>query len=506
MQTSIKSSLKQLSSEQPEPPDIDVTTGSMFDLKTNGSPGVLHWKRAFVHQIYPLLLLCMDILLIVGLFAIATSLRYDTHLLEAMSRRILLVMVATNVLGVALIGGYSYHTNIGTFRFISEHVIVSAGVFIGVFFVIYSFVAYGVRMNSGRSVIVFTLLAFPVLSIFYRSCLARLKQAYQKAHILCLIGDGGSSDLYRRLVARHSRLKVIVYDPSGERVGRNLVADDPKSPVYQPLDDLEFNSSINGQYVESYVVSCPLDDLPPRVAKRLAVAQFSGNNVCTYEAYLREKMMIIPPGEVTMGWALERGFLMSKNMTFDRVKRFMDIAFGLGGLILFSPLFLVIALLVKFTSKGPVIFTQSRVGKREVPFTLYKFRSMRVGSERGSKYTSKNDNRITPVGKFLRKTRLDEIPQFWNVLKGDLSLIGPRAEWTELVKDYERKFPYYHFRHAVKPGITGWAQVNYSYGESDEDTIEKLNYDLYYVRKHSFVLDAVIIVKTVYIVLFGRGQ
>lgn len=131
---------------------------------------------------------------------------------------------------------------------------------------------------------------------------------------------------------------------------------------------------------------------------------------------------------------------------------------------------------------------------------------MKVGSEKGNKYTQEGDSRITAIGGFLRKTRLDELPQLWNVLKGDLSLIGPRAEWIDLVNDYEQKFPFYHFRHAVKPGITGWAQVNYSYGENDRDTLEKLNYDLYYVRKYSFVLDVSICVKTFYTMIFGMGR
>ena len=137
---------------------------------------------------------------------------------------------------------------------------------------------------------------------------------------------------------------------------------------------------------------------------------------------------------------------------------------------------------------------------------IYKFRSMKVGSEKGAKYTAANDSRLTPIGKFLRKSRLDELPQFWNVLIGDLSIIGPRAEWVDLVESYEKKFPYYHFRHEIKPGITGWAQVNYSYGQNDEDTIEKLNYDLYYIRKYSPLLDVIIVVKTLYMVIFGRGQ
>ena len=141
-------------------------------------------------------------------------------------------------------------------------------------------------------------------------------------------------------------------------------------------------------------------------------------------------LKMVSPREVNMGWALKGGFATHNN-TYDRIKRALDIAFALIGITVFWPLMLGAALLVKLTSRGPVIFRQERIGLREVPFTLYKFRSMKVRSEEGSMYTEKNDSRLTPIGKFLRKTRIDELPQFWNVLKGDVSLVGPRAEWSE---------------------------------------------------------------------------
>jgi lipopolysaccharide/colanic/teichoic acid biosynthesis glycosyltransferase len=131
---------------------------------------------------------------------------------------------------------------------------------------------------------------------------------------------------------------------------------------------------------------------------------------------------------------------------------------------------------------------------------------MREGSENGCRYTEENDSRITRIGGFLRATRLDEIPQFFNVLRGDMSLIGPRAEWDKLVDDYEMQIPYYNFRHLVKPGITGWAQVNYPYGVSVEDARIKLRYDLYYVKYFSFMMDVSIIFKTIYVVIFGKGR
>lgn len=167
---------------------------------------------------------------------------------------------------------------------------------------------------------------------------------------------------------------------------------------------------------------------------------------------------------------------------------------------------LLIALAVKLTSRGPVFFVQERVGRGERPFNLIKFRSMAEGSEVGNAYTEENDRRITRVGAFLRRTHLDELPQLFNVLSGTMSLVGPRAEWRRLVDEYELTIPHYHFRHMVKPGVTGWAQVNYPYGLSEGDAVEKLRYDLYYVRHCSLFLDISTLLKTAYTILFAKGR
>jgi len=156
--------------------------------------------------------------------------------------------------------------------------------------------------------------------------------------------------------------------------------------------------------------------------------------------------------------------------------------------------------------RGPVFFHQTRIGKNHEPFPIVKLRTMRVAASHGDRYTRPGDSRITRIGGFLRATRIDELPQLWSVLRGDMSLIGPRAEWDLLVADYEKQIPCYHFRHFVKPGITGWAQVNYPYGANLEDTIRKLEYDLYYIRRFSFMLDAAIVLKTIHIMIFGKGR
>jgi len=203
------------------------------------------------------------------------------------------------------------------------------------------------------------------------------------------------------------------------------------------------------------------------------------------------------------------GFQLSRNSPYHYLKRLCDIALSSVLLVTCSPLMVVIAGVVWLRSGRPILFRQVRVGREGELFTAYKFRTMRVDAANAVTqdiYTRENDARITRVGRRLRKLRLDELPQLWNVLRGDMSLIGPRAEWIKCAERYEQKIPFYHFRHLVKPGITGWAQVNYPYGESDEDAIEKLKYDLYYIRHYSLKLDAMIVLKTVHTVLFGKGR
>jgi lipopolysaccharide/colanic/teichoic acid biosynthesis glycosyltransferase len=166
------------------------------------------------------------------------------------------------------------------------------------------------------------------------------------------------------------------------------------------------------------------------------------------------------------------------------------------------------ALAVKLTSPGPVLYRQKRVGRYGLVFDCYKFRTMRADAEAegGPTWAGDGDPRITPVGRVLRRTRLDEIPQLWNVLRGDMGFVGPRPERPEFVEWLSREIPYYHLRHIIRPGITGWAQVRYQYGASLEESKEKLRYDLYYIKNISLSLDLLILLQTTKIVLLGRGS
>lgn len=190
-------------------------------------------------------------------------------------------------------------------------------------------------------------------------------------------------------------------------------------------------------------------------------------------------------------------------------KRLFDVTFAMIVLLMTWPFMLLtaLAILIESGMRAPVLYRQERVGERGKPFPLIKFRSMRTDAEKDgiARWASKHDDRVTRVGRFIRKVRLDELPQLWNVLRGDMSLIGPRPERPQFVNDLAQKIRYYELRHCVKPGLAGWAQLNYPYGATEADAAEKLKYDLFYVKNHDFMLDLMILIQTVEVVVFRRG-
>ena len=189
------------------------------------------------------------------------------------------------------------------------------------------------------------------------------------------------------------------------------------------------------------------------------------------------------------------------------LKRLTDIILSIILLVILSPILFMVMLVIKIDSKGSVFYSQDRVGEGHLIYRIYKFRSMFTDAEKktGPVFTTKNDDRVTRAGRFFRKWRIDEIPQLWNVLRGEMSFVGPRPEREFFVKQLEQKIPYYRERFSVKPGITGWAQVCYRYGYTLEDAVEKLNYDLFYIKNMSIFMDLMIILRTIKIVLFGIG-
>ena len=206
------------------------------------------------------------------------------------------------------------------------------------------------------------------------------------------------------------------------------------------------------------------------------------------------------------GWLIySEGF--SKSSTRRFFKRAVDLILSIAMLTIGMPFVILTALIIKIDSRGPVFYKQERVGEKRKPYPMFKFRSMVSDAEKksGPVWAKDDDARITRVGRFIRMWRIDEVPQLWNVLKGEMSFVGPRPEREHFVKQLDERIPFYSQRFKVKPGITGWAQISYGYGASVEDATEKLNYDLFYIKNMSIFLDVVIIIRTVKIVIFSRG-
>lgn len=254
--------------------------------------------------------------------------------------------------------------------------------------------------------------------------------------------------------------------------------------------------------IADIVVEMPRE-LDDRVRQELMECTASGLSVMDLNFFVESRLARVEPDAIREDWFWSQDPLYFHPI-FTAFKRATDVVISLAGLVASAPLFPLIALAIKLQDRGPVFYSQLRVGQFNRPFWIYKFRTMRVDAEKhGAAWADKTDNRVTWLGRLLRKTRLDEIPQFWNVLKGEMSLIGPRPERPEMITAIEPEVPFYRYRHLVKPGITGWAQINYPYGASVEDSYKKLTYDLYYVKNASFTLDLQILLGTVLAMVRG---
>jgi len=263
-------------------------------------------------------------------------------------------------------------------------------------------------------------------------------------------------------------------------------------------------SNLNGNTVDydSIVVDLHAHD-DPELVQTIADSSLHGISV-KHAASVLERYS----GRTNLDYLAGEGlYSLNKERAYRIFKRFWEV----GLIVVFSPLIILLSLItsiaIKLDSKGPLLFTQERVGKNGELFTLYKFRSMITDAEaEGSQFADKKDDRVTRVGQFIRKFRIDELPQFWNVLKGDMSLIGPRPEQKDFVEYFEEEIPFYSYRHKVRPGITGWAQVQDGYAASLSATKRKLEYDLYYVKNLSLSLDLLIVYATVKTILTGFGS
>lgn len=244
-----------------------------------------------------------------------------------------------------------------------------------------------------------------------------------------------------------------------------------------------------------------------RITRKILEARMSGIEVIDMPSLYEQLADRVPVKYIEDQWLLfSNGFYLISRQYMQKIKRLLDFFFSTLLLFCFSPIMILTAIAIRIDSPGPVFYKQQRVGKGCRVFTVHKFRSMCYNAEEhGARWAQKKDPRVTRVGKWIRLFRIDELPQIWNVFTGDMSLVGPRPERPEFVKELDSQIPYYTVRHTVPPGITGWAQIKYPYGASIEDALRKLEYDLYYIKNMSLLLDLKILLRTVGVVLLGEG-
>jgi sugar transferase (PEP-CTERM system associated) len=358
-------------------------------------------------------------------------------------------------------------------------------------------------LSVGRGIFAYSIVISAIFLVVWHTFLRLyLGNRAPRTNLLVL----GTGDLAReavREILRHPELgiKVVGFvDDNPEMVGVSIV--NPKVVgLYQDLAQLVTNNKID------HIVVGLKDRRGKLPIKELLDFKTRGVRIEDATTFYERVAGKIPVDNLKPSWMVfNSGFNVSKRMLLE--KRIFSVIISAVLLVLFSPVILLLMILIKLDSKGPVFYRQERVGQDGRTFALVKFRSMYENAEDGTGpvWCKEGDNRVTRIGRLMRKTRLDELPQFFNVFRGDMSLVGPRPERPHFVQKLAESIPYYHLRHAVKPGITGWAQINYGYANTIDHTVQKLQYDLFYIKNMSWVLDGLIMLETIKTVLVKKGS
>ncbi|MCX6784802.1 MAG: sugar transferase [Candidatus Komeilibacteria bacterium] len=359
------------------------------------------------------------------------------------------------------------------------------------------FYLFSINANiTPKTVIVIQILIFSVLFSLWRYLFQKIfNQNSLKQQVL--------------LYGLHPHLNSIIEEIQHQQhlfylVGCYVFTRDPNIRISAPIYSLDYNLEelIKKEKITTIVIAENLNSTDSEDLAKLLPYQVDIFSLPKfYETFFQK----IPIQFLETSWFLEN-FSEGQKRLLATPKRILDISLSLFCSIPSLLILPLLALLIKITSPGPVFFKQIRSGQNNKPFLAIKFRTMTIDAEKnGPQWAQKNDPRVTTIGKYLRKLRLDEIPQLWNILKGEMSFVGPRPERPEFIEQIDKNIAFYGYRHLVKPGLTGWAQINYPYGSSLDDARIKLEYDLYYIKNRSFFLDLSIIIKTINTVLKGWG-
>ncbi len=455
-------------------------------------------------------LLTADLLLISGAYFISREIRVSQQLnMSAAYFLQISAFFACILIAVALIGGYRERRTFQLLHFSAEFgLAVLIGAAAGTFVLFVFFSAGDFYSAQSRVVLFYTAIGYAIPALGLRILAASMWTHRARRIPFLAIGSLAELDKFERYCRLMNFDSPLVLTDTNLHVIRESTRDQTHvshASAYQIFRDTILSTdapttaetSGAAMDFEGIILTDPPENYPPEFLEKLARMHFLRIPVYTEETFFSEVWHKEYLHRLDHSWAIRQNFQLARHSVYRYLKIWMDFALALALLPMALPILFLTGLGIVIDSGFPVFYRQERIGRGERRFTLLKLRSMHVRDDEDDPYTRHHDERITRMGRFMRVTRLDELPQIFNVLRGDMSFVGPRAEWSRIVADYEKKIPSYHLRHLVKPGITGWAQVNYRYGANLDDAVEKLRYDLYYIKNCSLVLDIEILFKTI---------
>lgn len=444
------------------------------------------------------LILIFDVLTITGVFALVFY--YRIGRLPSYSSIDLWLITGTFVAVLFICGTYfRQHTiNVPSLPIRTFWVCIAAGaICVG-----WLYILGPSKFNQyfGRGVLPFATVICGLLTTVIRFVINRRYHLQERGLKLLYLGYSDIAENFLKEVRNHSEVRSITI--AGSRIEKPSWETSLKRVSWsgKSLDLL-----VQNRRLQSVIID-PNYGASAKETEVLVDLRLTGVPVVTLADFYERFWFMIPVAGIDSNWFLRsQGFSMLDDQVSRRLKRVLDVIFSGLLLIISFPLMLICIGLIKLTSPGPALYSQTRVGLQGKHFTIFKLRTMRENAEaEGARWAQTNDPRITFIGRILRNTRLDEIPQCWNVLRGEMSFVGPRPERPEFTEELAKQIPYYELRHLVKPGITGWAQVIFPYGASVDDSLKKLQYELFYIKNQSFILDLNIILRTM-ITMFQRA-
>ena len=361
--------------------------------------------------------------------------------------------------------------------------VFTAGVLVAVFTYLF------LHLFIGRSLFVLQILFIAIFTTIWRLGFSVIQEQIDKSRNILVVGPIGVISSVANELIKTKRFSVKKYEYSYE------------SKNASPLEEVSKTKNTDVIFFDD-------PKMPDEVMQDLMQCRVRGVSVREIVDFYEDEWEKIPVYHLRDRWFVySHGFTVIHHVFYQRVKRIVDIGLSILTMIIMGPLMFLTAVLIKIESKGPVFYKQERIGLNERMYNLLKFRSMIKDAEKnGAMWAEEKDPRLTRVGRIIRPFRIDELPQIFNILKGNMSFIGPRPERLVFIEELKKEIPYYSYRHLVKPGLTGWAQVNHPYGASVEDAVRKLEYDLYYIKNSNFLLDLQIVLRTFRVVLLRKGS